>query len=60
MARSACVNHVQRNADRNRLAVPDSVLGELLQLVCRPVSKIERTRRAKLERIARGGDVVDV
>ena len=60
MARSACVNHVQRDADRNRFAVPDSELGELLQLVCRPVPEIERTRRAKLEWVAGGGDVVDV
>ena len=56
----ARVDRIERDADRHRLAVTQLVFGKLLELVRRPVPEIERTRRAKLKRIARGRDVVHV
>ena len=54
------VRRSQREADRDRFAVPQLVVGELLELVRRPVAEVERPRGAELERVAAGGDVLQV
>ena len=51
------IGAVERHADRDRLAVPQPVVGHLLELVGGPVAEVERPRRAELERIAAVGDV---
>ena len=60
VAQVASINAVQRNAHRHGLAVPDAILRDLLQLVRRPVAKIQRSRATHLERIAASRDVVHV
>ena len=59
-AGEVAVGRVQRDADRDRLAVPQLVVGEPLELVRRPVPEVQRPLRAELERVAAGGDVVQV
>ena len=59
-AGQVAVRGVERDADRDRLAVAQLVVRELLELVRRPVPEVERPRRAELERVAAGGDVVQV
>ena len=54
------IGGVERDADRHRFAVPELMVGQPLQLVGRPVPEVERPRRAHLERIAGGRDVVQV
>ena len=54
------VRRVQRQADADRLAVPQAVLGQRFQLVRGPVAVVERTRGALLERIAALRDVREV
>ena len=54
------IDNIHADADRDRLAVAHPKLRELLQFVRRPVSKIQRTRRTALERIARRRDVLHV
>ena len=56
----ARVNHVQRDADGDGLAVGNVEMRKLLQLVRRPVAEVQRARGAGLKRIAAGGDVVEV
>ena len=51
---------VERDPDRHRFAVPELMAGQPLQLVGRPVTEVQRPRRAHLERIAGGGDVVQM
>ena len=48
------------DAVRNGGAMRDGEAGHLLELVRGPVAEIERARGAELERIAGGGDVLDV
>src|SRR5690606_30025481 len=50
------VASIHRDPDRHRLAVPQRVLAERLQLVRRPVTEVQRARAAGLERIAAGRD----
>jgi len=51
---------VQRDADRHRLAVAHRPAAHDLQPVGRPVTEVQRTGRAELERIAAGGNVLQV
>ena len=51
---------VKRDADRDRLAVPQHVAGKSLELVRRPVAIVERPGRPGLERIAAVRDLVHV
>src|SRR5262245_11663552 len=46
------VGRVERNADGHRLAVAETMIRELFQLVRRPVAEVERPGRAKLEGVA--------
>ena len=52
------VGAVERNADADRFAVAEPVVGQLFELVRGPVAEVERPRRPVLERIAAGGDVL--
>ena len=59
-ARQHRVAGVKRDADRDRLAVPQHVAGESLELVGRPVTIVERPGRSGFERIAAVRDLVHV
>ncbi len=54
------ISAVQRDADRDRLAVSHRVPGEHLELVRGPVAEVERACAALLERIAAARDVLQV
>ena len=54
------VDDVERDADRDGLAVAEPMMRHRLELVRRPVAEIERPRAAQLERIAAAADVREV
>src|SRR5882672_453731 len=51
------VGRVDGEADRHRLAMAQPVMRHRLELVRRPVTEVERTGAAELERVAGGRDV---
>ena len=57
---AAGIDDVESDADGDCFAVANSVFGKLLQLVRGPMTEIERAGRTEFERIARGGDVIEV
>src|SRR5262245_29876042 len=54
------VEAVERDADRDGLAVPERAVGDFLERVRRPVPEVERPRGAELERVAAAADVLEV
>ncbi len=56
----ARINHVERDADGDGLAVRDLKTGKLFQFVRGPMAEIERARGTCLERITARGDVVEM
>src|SRR5688500_6249244 len=60
IADPAGINDVESDTDGDGFAVAEAVFGKLLELVRGPVTKIERASGTEFERIARGGDVVEV
>src|SRR5881396_1356101 len=52
------VASIKSDADRHRLAMPQRMTRERLELVCRPVPVVERPGRPHLERIAAVGDLM--
>src|SRR5204862_170248 len=54
------VDHVNGNPDRHRFAVPKFELRELLQLVGRPMPKIQGPGGSELEGITGGGDMIEM
>ena len=53
----ARINHVERDADGDGLAVADLEMGKLLQLVRRPMPEIQRACRTSFKRVAAVADV---
>src|SRR5690606_24311409 len=51
---------VEREPERDRLAVAQRMIGQQLELVGRPVAEVERSRAAGLEGIAGSADVLEV
>ena len=60
VANAARIDHVQRDTDGDGFAVAQAVFGKLLELVRGPVAEIEGTGGTEFERIAGGGDVIEV
>src|SRR2546427_9292930 len=54
------INHVQRDANCHCFAMADFVFGKLLKLMGRPMTEIQWAGRAEFERIAGGGNVLQM